>query len=46
MPILNEYGGFGSKTKEQISTITSNPREKNTGRSATDLINEYSTNGG
>ena len=46
LPILNEYGGFGSKTKEQISTITSNPREKNTGRSATDLINEYSTNGG
>ena len=46
LPILNEYGGFGSKTKEQISTITSNPREKNTGRSATDLINEYRTNGG
>lgn len=46
LPILNEYGGFGSKTKEQISTITSSPREKNTGRSATDLINEYRTNGG
>ena len=46
LPILNEYGGYGSKTKEQISTITSNPREKGTSKSVTDLINQYSTNGG
>ena len=45
-PILSKYAGFGSKTKEQISTITSSPREKGTGRTPTDMINQYRTNGG